>query len=317
MPSFATNSATATHARRALIGVAFGALLACASTVVVLGNPRDLEAAPAPPAPSRAASPAEQAYLKATPGDCLTWTKPTATDLSLADCAGPHLFEVAADVDLRDDPNPQFAPGTALPGALLLTQLRDTVCTPAVTTYLGGRFDPHGLFSVGLIDPGAQAWQAGQRTVRCGLQHVGRAGEQFPIRGRVGQLDQSDVAPVGSCQNIDSGLPTDPVDCAEPHASEVISVVDLAAKFPAVYPSAPEQDAYLDGTCRTAADAVLGGPDAATARGLTVFWNPVAPGSWSAGSRRVNCKVGKQLPAGGFAPLTGTARNAPTIGPPR
>jgi len=56
----------------------------------------------------------------------------------------------------------------------------------------------------------------------------------------------------------------------------------------------------------------LGSPDAASTKGLTVFWDNVAPESWAAGSHRVNCKVGKQLPGGGgFAAMTGTARTAP------
>jgi len=305
--------AAAVHARRGLIGLAVGAVLASAATVLVLGNTSSLEAVPIASPATSTASPAEQVYAKAAPGDCLTWSTPAATDLASTDCASPHTFEVAADVDLRSQPGPEFAPGGALPGAVLLTQLRDTVCAPAVDTYLQGRLDPHGLFSVGLIDPGKAGWRAGQRSVRCGLQHVGRSGKQFPIRGRVGQLDQSDVAPTGSCQNIASGLPTDPVDCAQPHASEVISVVDLTPKFSADYPSTADQDAYLDDTCRAAADAVLGSPDAATTKGLTVFWNNVAPESWAAGSHRVNCKVGKQLPGGGFAPMAGVARAAPAV----
>ncbi len=314
MSSTGASPVRAAHARRALLGVILGALLAAMGTVLVLGSPRSRPApSPAGTAPARTPSAAEQVYARAHAGDCLTWDTPSAADVTLTDCTTPHRFEVAAGVDLRNRPEAQFGPGTALPGPAVLTQLRDTECTSAVRNYLVGRFDPHGLFSVGLIDPGEAAWRDGQRDVLCGLQEVGTSGEQFPIRGRVAQLDQSDVAPLGSCQSITSGLPSDPVDCAQPHASEVISVVDLTKKYPGPYPSTAEQDGYLDAACRAAADAALGGPDAAATKGLTVYWSTVAPDSWAAGSRRVNCKVGRQVPGGGFAPTTGVARNAGAV----
>lgn len=307
----AETPANAIHARRGLIGVAVGALLASACTVLVMGT---TDAATVSghsewtnAVPTRIPSAAEQVFAKSATGDCLTWSTPSASDLTRTDCASPHRFEVASAVDLST----QFAPGSPLPDAAALTHLRDSLCTPAVNTYLRGRFDPRGLFSVGLIDPGEASWRAGQRTVRCGLQHVGVSGEQFPIQGRVSDLDQSDVAPVGSCENISATLPADPVDCALPHASEVISVVDLGQKFPAAYPAIADQDTFLDETCRAAADAVLGAPDAAATKGLTVFWGNLQPESWAAGSRRVNCSVGKQLSGGGFAPTTGAARSAP------
>ncbi len=311
-PAARTHGPASRRIRRGVLGVAVGALLAAAVSILVLGYPG---VSPSPsttgPATTSTASAAEKVFAQAAPGNCLTWTTPTASDLALIDCAEAHRFEVAAEVDLARQPGGQFGAASALPGAVLLTQLRDSLCVPAVNNYLRGRFDPNGLFSVGLIDPGAAAWAAGQRTVRCGLQHVGRTGEQFPIRGRVAELDQSDVAPVGSCESISSGLPTDPVDCAQPHASEAISVVDLGQKFSPTFPAAREQDAYLDETCRAAAGLALGGPDALAGKGLTVFWNNLRAESWAAGSRRVNCSVGKQLPGGGFAPMTGTARNAP------
>jgi len=141
--------AAAVHARRGLIGLAVGAVLASAATVLVLGNTSTLEAVPIASPATSTASPAEQVYAKAAPGDCLTWSTPAATDLASTDCASPHTFEVAADVDLRSQPGPEFAPGGALPGAVLLTQLRDTVCAPAVDTYLQGRLDPHGCSASG------------------------------------------------------------------------------------------------------------------------------------------------------------------------
>ncbi|WP_127781663.1 septum formation family protein [Rhodococcus sp. X156] len=271
--------------------------------------------------PTTTATAAEQVFTASQPGDCLTWTAPTVSDLSVVDCATPHRFEVAAVLDLSTRPEPELAATAPLPGADTFTHLRDTLCVPAVTSYLGGRFDPYGLFTVGLIDPGELAWDSGERSVRCGLQHVGSQGEQFPIVGRVSELDQSDVAPVGSCADISAaGLPSDPVDCRQPHASEVVAVLHLAGRFPGAFPAVAEQDAFLDEACRTAAAAALGGPDAASARGLTVFWTNLRPESWAAGSRSVSCLVGARLPAGGFAPLLGSATApaspAPAASPP-
>lgn len=319
MSSPAPLSARAARVRRGLIGVALGALLASVVTVLTATSSSTAPVAEPPrsaAAPTSTASPAERVFTQAAAGDCLTWSTPNASDLALTDCAQPHRFEVAADIDLSITDTTEFPAGAPLPGAVSFTALRDSRCAPAVDAYLQGRFDPRGLFSVGLIDPGEAAWRAGARTVRCGLQHVGRSGAQFPIQGRVGELDQSEVAPVGSCTNIAAGLPTDPVDCALPHAAEVLGVVDLTSKFPATYPTVAEQDAYLDETCRATAAAALGGPDAAAQKGFTVFWNTRAPESWAAGSRRVNCSAGKQLPGGGFAPVTGMARAAPATAPP-
>lgn len=316
MPTRRTTPSSVSWVRRGLISVAVGALLASACTVLTLQS-RDAttlsgHSSTSPTAAARTFSPAEQVFNRSAPGDCLSWSTPSADDLTLVDCAVPHLFEVASLVELNDQLGVATGPGAALPNTAELTVLRDTLCTPAVATYLNGRFDLHGMFTVGLIDPGEASWRAGSRTVRCGVQHVGRAGEEFPIQGRVAALDQSDIAPAGSCENIAAGLPADPVDCTLPHASEVISVVDLGQKFPTSYPAVADQDVYLDETCRATAAATLGTPDAAI-KGLTVFWGNLQAQSWSVGSHRVNCSVGRQLPAGGFAPMTGLARDAPAL----
>jgi hypothetical protein len=303
--------------RSVLVLLAVGGLLAAGAAVLSGATAPSTAATPALAAEqgiARAGTPAEKAFTGARAGSCLTWTAADASDITATSCADPHLFEVAADVDLGVYPGSEFGPDAPLPGALRLAALRTEICTPAVRTYLGQKFDPYGAFTVGLINPGPAAWRAGERTVACGLQNVGRSTTPFPVTGRVADADQSDVTQVGTCLGIDVTLPTDPVDCARPHASETVALVDLSGHFPGGFPSTADQDAYLTTTCATASDAFTGAADGAAAKGLTVFWDNIRYESWAAGSRRVNCSVGKELAGGGFAPVTGDARGAVVVG---
>jgi len=308
---------SAYRTRALLVVLAIGALLATGTTVLVTGPARVAASPPglaAERATTQSRSPAEQAVSRAAPGSCLTWTLADAADITAVDCASPHLFEVAADVDLGGYPGGQYGPDAPFPGAPRLAGLRTELCTPAVTSYLRQRFDPYGAYSVGLINPGEAGWAAGGRTLRCGLQKVGRSGAPSAVTGTVAGSDQSDVTPVGTCMGIAATVPTDPVDCARPHAAEAVALVDLAPQFPAGVPSTADQDAYLNTTCAAASDRFLGATDAAASKGLTVFWADVRGVSWAAGSKRVNCYVGRQQAGGGFAPITGDARNSPAVG---
>ena len=290
--------------------LAVGALLACSLNLVVSGIPAGVALTPALAAEralERGGSPAEKAFAGAAAGSCLTWTATDARDIASTSCADPHLFEVAANVDLSGYPGTEFGQSAPLPGAVRLTALRTEVCAPAVRTYLDQRFDPYGAYTVGLINPGEAAWRAGERTLRCGLQKVGRSTTPFPVTGRVADTDQSDVTQVGTCLGIDATMPTDPVDCTQPHSSETVAVVYLAAHFPGGWPSTADQDAYLEKTCAAASDAFIGSAGGAASKSLTVFWGNLRYESWAAGSTRVNCSVGRQLGAG-FAPVIGDVR---------
>jgi hypothetical protein len=314
-PSAPRSSAQTT--RSVLVMLAVGALLAAGAAVLSGATAPVAAAGPALAAEqgiARDGTPAEKVFAGARAGSCLTWTAADASDITATSCADPHLFEVAADVDLSVYPGAEFGPDAPLPGALRLAALRAEICTPAVQTYLDQKFDPYGAFTVGLINPGQAAWRAGERTLACGLQNVGRSTTPFPVTGRVADTDQSDVTQVGTCLGIDATLPTDPVDCARPHASETIAVVDLAAQFPGGFPSTADQDAYLTTTCAVASDAFTGAADGAAAKGLAVFWDNVRYESWTAGSTRVNCSVGQELAAGGFAPVTGDSRGKVVVG---
>ncbi len=97
---------------------------------------------------------------------------------------------MATDIDLSLYPGIEFGPGAKFPGVLRFSELRDEQCAPAVNTYLNGRFDPKGKFSVGLINPGEAGWSAGERTIRCGLQFSGVTGTLLPFQGLVEQQDR-------------------------------------------------------------------------------------------------------------------------------
>ncbi|MEO6881284.1 MAG: septum formation family protein [Mycobacteriaceae bacterium] len=313
-PPSARSPRGAWGSRALLVLGTLGALAAGAVTVLVAGpgalrsTPTEIAAAETTVAPA----PAEQTVDGAVAGTCLTWTDPDAADITEVACSEPHLFEVAAVIAVGPPlATTKGATAARQPDAAALATLRTTVCAPAVRAYLDGQFDPYGRFTVGLVNPSAAEWAAGDRTVRCGLQSVGRSGALFPTSGTVAGSDSSDVVPVGTCRGIDGTQPSDPVDCAQPHASEAVAVVDLSTRFGATYPTDDKQDAYLADTCAKAASTFSA---TGSAKALTVFWDEVRPESWAAGSHRVNCSLGQQLAGGGFAPVTGDARGQVAIG---
>lgn len=316
---------SATTTRRGLIAVAVGAVLAAVVTVVAAGGVRGGDElamnASAGGAPATGAV-AGKAFGTAAAGDCLSWSESNASDLTKVDCAGKHLFEVASEVDLSMFPGAEFGPGAKFPSVLRFSQLRDEHCTPAVTAYLGAHYDPHGKFSIGLINPGEAGWAAGERTIRCGLQRSGTTGSVLVVTGPVQGQDQSKIWDPGTCIGINQNVPSDPVDCSQAHAFEVISVVDLGAKFPGGFPAVADQDRYLEETCTQAVNEYLGSPDALRNKTLTLFWDNLDLSSWLAGSRKVNCSVGKEID-GGFAPIVNSAKGdilingvAPVAPPP-
>lgn len=300
---------SATTTRRVLLTTAIGAVVAAAITIFVTGgfdNDKIETHKPGEAAPTGALAGA--AFGTAKQGDCLTWSKPDASDLGKVDCAEPHLFEVAAEIDLSLYPGAEFGPGSKYPGVLRFSELRDEHCAPAVAAYLGAKFDPHGKYDVGLINPGEKGWGAGERTLRCGIQESSTTGAPLPITGPVAGQDQSKVWEPGTCRGINQGVPTDAVDCNQEHAYEITGLVDLAQQFPGAAPSMQDQDKFLEGVCTDMTTKYLGAPDTLRNKTLTLFWDNLDPISWLAGSRKVNCSVGKEVDAGGFAPLVRSAK---------
>ncbi len=312
---------TAQNLRRSLILVALGSLAAAVITLVstgnldsVFGSSDESSVAEAGDAPLKTGSAEGPAFADAKAGTCLMWEDQANPEITQVDCAQPHLFEVVERVDLSKFPSSEFGPHAQVTDAQRYAMLRDSVCAPAADRYLGGKLDPSGRFTVGLIHPGEKGWSGGERTVLCGLQETGVDGTTFrPITGAVAGQDQSRVHAPGTCLGIKNGLPTDPVDCATDHAVEVTGQVDLGQKFPDAWPSLEDQDTFLGDTCRKISEDYLGGPDALHNSTLTVYWNTQTLPSWLAGSRRVDCTVGFGKSEGSYAVLTGTAKGPLTI----
>lgn len=251
------------------------------------------------------------APFEAPAGSCLTWTRGDASDAERVSCDQPHLFEVTGVVDLA----PEFGGTATFPGDETWRTLVAERCTPLSTQFLGGRFDPFGRLSVGAIKPSEGSWRSGDRTLRCGLQTVGRSGALYPTTGSAATQDQSDVHAPGTCLGLDGVGVGDPVDCAQPHAVEVVGVVDLGAAFPDGYPDEVAQDELLSQECNRLAAEYAGGPQVVGEKRLIVFSETLRPESWEAGSRRVDCRLGAFLPdRSGFAPVTGSVRGEVQIG---
>ncbi|GGK55358.1 septum formation family protein [Nocardia camponoti] len=249
----------------------------------------------------------DREFSSAAKGDCLTWSKPDRSDLARVNCGEKHLFEVAAVIDLNAYPGREFSGGTRHPDSLRMTELRDEHCVPAVQAYLGGRFDPRGKFMVNVMSPSPAGWQHGDRTLRCGVQVAATANSPAST-GSVTAADQSKIHEPGTCLGISQNLPTDPVDCAQPHAVEIAGVVDLAANFNGGPPSEADQDKYLEAECTRLSTDYLGRPDAIGDKTLTLFFDHLDPNSWLAGSRKLDCWLGKGADREGFASIVGTAR---------
>ena len=243
----------------------------------------------------------------ATPGTCLSWTRPDASDTRVVDCTQTHLFEQAGTVALTDQKE--------LPDDSRWRQLVRERCDPVVRDYLGGKFDPDGRFRVGALKPSPTKWAQGDRELRCGLQSASRSGALYPMTGRAHDQDQSAVHDPGTCLGIDGRTIGDPVDCTGPHAVEAVGVVDLGAKFDDKFPAVDAQDEFLQTECTKIATGYAGGDDVITAKKLTVYWDNVTEDSWKAGTRRVNCNLAALLPdRSGFAPVTGSVRGPVTVG---
>ncbi|SIS21316.1 septum formation family protein [Williamsia sterculiae] len=257
--------------------------------------------------------PAPNAFNRSVPGDCLNWPAGDPGKPAKVDCAAQHYFEVAGVLDTGVYPGSQFSSTAPWPGAQFFSQFRDQQCPPVVNGYLGGKYDPNGRFSVGLMYPSQAQWQEGERSLRCGLQVVGPGDTLAQFLGRVAGQDQSLQWPVGTCVGIDkaSRQPTAPASCAEPHAFQVTGLVNLGKKFgPAPAPSRAQQNEYLTTTCPTITEGYLGGRKKFTATTLNVQWSTIEATGWTAGSRTAVCYIGLPAKDGGFATLVGDARQS-------
>ncbi|MGQ0840524.1 septum formation family protein [Actinokineospora sp.] len=237
-------------------------------------------------------------------GSCLNWTPPEGTDVRRVDCAQPHLFEVTSNVDISAE-HPDDAPP---PELARWQEIALAKCTPGAVTYLGGKLDPFGRFTVNALKPSDAQWRAGDRKLRCGLQRAAPSGALLTTAGSAANQDQSNVNEPGICLALDEQDIGDPVDCARPHAFEIVGSVDLSTAFPGEYPTEEAQTEKAIELCAEVTGAYTGGADL-TAKGLTPYPDTLKAESWAVGSRKVDCKVGAKLPDGlGLAPITGSVR---------
>ncbi|MFR9752724.1 septum formation family protein [Nocardia sp. 004] len=293
--------------RWGLIAVATGAVIAAMVTLFLTGfdSKKNLEAHP-PGAPVQTML--DKELSAAAMGDCLSWSKPDRSDLFEVNCSNEHKFEVAAEIDLSRYPGKEFGPGSRAPDVLRATELKEEHCVPAVQKYLGGRFDPQGKYLVQLMYPSQEAWKHGDRTLHCGLQGATKTGTTPLTTGSATEQDQSKVYEPGVCLGINQNLPTDPVDCAQPHAVEIVSTIDLGTRFDSTPPPKEEQDKFMNEECTRTAPDYLGGPDVIRDKTLTMFFDYIDARSWMAGSHKLNCMIGKGTDREGFAPIVGSAK---------
>ncbi|MBV9140112.1 MAG: septum formation family protein [Pseudonocardiales bacterium] len=296
------------RAHRSTWRLAVGAVVGALTVLVALGVPTGTAARLAT-GPGPASAPSAQS-LRAPAHACLSWHKPDAVDAAVVSCAQPHLFEVTATLDLQD-----FGAEAGFPDPARWQQLVAQRCTPLSTQALAHHFDPFGRFTVGAIKPSETGWLHGDRTLRCGVESVGRTGTLFLTTGSVLAQDQSDVHPPGTCLGNDGKVVGDPANCADPHAVEIIGVVDLKGAFPKGYPDETAQDQVLNTECTRLAKDFAGSPTVVANKGLTLFWETLRPESWQAGSTRVDCRIGAFLPDhSGFAPVTGSVKGPVEVG---
>lgn len=263
--------------------------------------------------PRGQAAEADRVVMRAAPGECLRWTKPDSSDITKVGCEQEHLFQIAGDVDLAKD-HPPDAP---YPTEQQWLEIRQQRCVELVDKLIGGRFDPFGRYTIGAFNPSEQGWKDNDRTMRCGLQLAGPSGALYPMTGPVTAAGQSDIEPIGTCLGIEGKIFTDPVDCALPHAYEIVGVLDLETMFKRQdgYPDEKKQDTALEAACSKAAADYAGGPSVVADKKLTVVWDTRQQPSWEAGSMKVNCKVGALLPdRSGLAPVTGGVKGPVTVG---
>ncbi|MDD7942668.1 septum formation family protein [Actinomycetospora lutea] len=303
-------------ARRGVVGVLVGAviMLVAATALAATGSGPDvlgLSGSSSGPAGAVSSSSDDDGPppLTTQPGSCLTWSRDDAGDVREVDCAQSHLFESVGAVTAAQPP------GAPFPADPAWQQLVTDQCTPQARDYLQGRLDPAGRYKAGALKPTQAAWDAGDRTVRCGLQAPGRTGALFASTGRVTEADQAVVYDPGTCLGLAGKEVSDPTACSETHAAEVAGTVDLGTQFRGGFPSVDEQDNYLQPTCQRIAEQYVGSAQKLTDSKLTVYWTNLAEESWTAGTRRVSCNLGSLLAdSSGFAPLTGKAADGVTIG---
>lgn len=259
--------------------------------------------------------PAEQdpasVVASASPGTCLTWTRPDAANLAAVDCARPHLFEITGSADI----SAQFPAGSPFPSEQAWQHAAQTSCTTSVTGYLG-KLDPNGKYAVGALKPTNAQWTSGDRTLRCGVQRSTPSGQLIPTTGSAKGADQSDTYPTGTCLALVKKAAGGPVPCGSQHSFEIVGTVSLRGSFPDGYPPVGQQQTELGKLCQPAAAAYTGHANLNQYQ-LSVTWDTISQASWNAGSYSVNCKIGALLPDNsGLGPVINSVKDIGRGAPP-
>lgn len=257
-------------------------------------------------------SPEAQAAFHSSPGSCLSWSQPDASDIHIVSCDQPHLYEVTGVVNIAD----RFAPGAPSPTVDQWRDLAMERCTDGAQAYLGKPLDPFGKFTVSALRPSNTEWADGDREMRCVLQWAAPGGALQPIKGKAADQSQSPVWDPGTCLALVDKTVGNPIDCAQPHAYEIVATVDLRKHFTGGYPNHNDQATWLDTECNDDLQSYAKDVDL-DAQKLILTWDTVEQESWDAGSTLVNCKVGAKLPDNsGLRAITGSIRKPAQGAPP-
>ncbi|WP_245777481.1 septum formation family protein [Lentzea xinjiangensis] len=242
------------------------------------------------------------AAYQAVQGECLNWEKADLSDAQKVDCSAAHKFEVTGTADITAA-YPSQAP---FPNAEAWAKIAQEHCAQAATSYMSGKLDPKGKYGVSTLNPDEKRWSDGYRQLRCGLQVTAPSGAALPSYGSAKTQDQSNVYDPGVCVALGANNTVgDPIDCAEPHAFEIVGVVQ--------HPEGPflpleQQDKVMSEKCAAIAAEYTGGADL-KAKGLLVTWDTRAEESWAVGSRKANCKVGAVPQGNNLVAWKGSVRN--------
>ena len=258
------------------------------------------------------------AYAGAAPGTCLTWSVDDAdrvASFDTVDCTQPHRFEVAARIDLSEQPG--FGSGAPLPNSAALAPVGAEQCLPLISSYAGREVDPEGRFT-GLVVPPSQAgWDKGDHSVLCGVAASELDGRSALSTGIFAESDQHRRWDLGTCLGFTAeGLPGAPVPCSEDHSIEIVADIDVSGMFPEgpVPPEPRVQSELTAEACLEAGIAYLGDAEALRRSTLiSTLVHPISELSWLTGSRTINCGLMKSAEPGPFAVLRGSARQGVLI----